>query len=69
MVTVVLIGGFGIKYDALYHQPRCGPRVLDRHVENARTAALAKKTGRTKSCYAREAIVEYIDDLEYLYLA
>ena len=43
--------------------------MLDRHVENARTAALAKKTGRTKSCYAREAIVEYIEDLEDLYLA
>jgi len=35
----------------------------------ARLEALAKKTGRTKSFYAREAIVEYIDDLEDLYLA
>ena len=35
----------------------------------ARLEALAKKTGRTKSYYAREAIVEYIDDLEDLYLA
>lgn len=35
----------------------------------ARLDALAKKTGRTKSFYAREAIVEYIDDLEDLYLA
>jgi RHH-type transcriptional regulator, rel operon repressor / antitoxin RelB len=35
----------------------------------ARLDALAKKTGRTKSQYAREAIVEYIDDLEDLYLA
>lgn len=35
----------------------------------ARLDALAKKTGRTKSHYAREAIVEYIDDLEDLYLA
>src|SRR5437667_52920 len=34
-----------------------------------RLDALAKKTGRTKSFYAREAIVEYIDDLEDLYLA
>ena len=31
--------------------------------------ALARKTGRTKSHYAREAIIEYIDDLEDLYLA
>lgn len=30
---------------------------------------LAKKTGRTKSFYARQAIVEYIDDLEDLALA
>lgn len=35
----------------------------------ARLDALSKKTGRTKSHYAREAIVEYIDDLEDLYLA
>ena len=35
----------------------------------ARLDALAKKTGRTKSQYAREAIVEYIDDLEDTYLA
>jgi len=35
----------------------------------ARLDALARKTGRTKSYYAREAIVEYIDDLEDLYLA
>jgi RHH-type rel operon transcriptional repressor/antitoxin RelB len=35
----------------------------------ARLDALAKKTGRTKSFYAREAITEYIDDLEDLYLA
>ena len=30
---------------------------------------LAKKTGRTKSFYAREAILEYLDDLEDIYLA
>lgn len=35
----------------------------------ARLDALARKTGRTKSYYAREAISEYIDDLEDLYLA
>ena len=35
----------------------------------ARLDALARKTGRTKSYYAREAIVEFIDDLEDLYLA
>lgn len=34
-----------------------------------RLADLAKKTGRTKSFYAREAIVEHLDDLEDIYLA
>lgn len=30
---------------------------------------LAKKTGRTKSFYAREAILEHLHDLEDYYLA
>ena len=30
---------------------------------------LAKATGRTKTFYAREAILEYLDELEDLYLA
>ena len=30
---------------------------------------LARETGRTKTALAREAIVEYIDDLEDYYLA
>jgi RHH-type rel operon transcriptional repressor/antitoxin RelB len=30
---------------------------------------LAKRTGRTKSYYAREAILEHLDDLEDTYLA
>ena len=34
-----------------------------------RLSALAKATGRTKSFYAREAILEHLDDLEDLYLA
>lgn len=33
-----------------------------------RLVALAKRTGRTKSYYARRAIVEYLDDLEDYYL-
>jgi len=33
-----------------------------------RLANLAKKTGRTKTFYAREAIVEHLGDLEDLYL-
>lgn len=35
----------------------------------SRLEALAKKTGRTKSYYVREAILEHIGDLEDLYLA
>ena len=34
-----------------------------------RLEALAKKTGRTKSFYAREAIIEKLADLELAYLA
>jgi RHH-type rel operon transcriptional repressor/antitoxin RelB len=37
-------------------------------IEN-RLEALSKATGRTKTYYAREAILEYLDDLEDLYLA
>ena len=35
----------------------------------ARLERLAKRTGRTKTYYAREALLEYIDDMEDLYLA
>lgn len=35
----------------------------------ARLNALAAETGRTKTALAREAILEYIDDLEDYYLA
>lgn len=34
-----------------------------------RLEALAKKTGRSKTYYAREAIQEYLEDLEDYYLA
>ncbi len=34
-----------------------------------RLEALAKATGRTKTFYAREAILEHIEDLEDIYLA
>jgi RHH-type rel operon transcriptional repressor/antitoxin RelB len=34
-----------------------------------RLAALAKKTGRTKSFYAREAILRHIEDIEDYHLA
>lgn len=35
----------------------------------ARLERLAKRTGRTKTYYAREAILEHIEDMEDLYLA
>jgi RHH-type transcriptional regulator, rel operon repressor / antitoxin RelB len=34
-----------------------------------RLEKLARRTGRTKSYYVREAILEHLDDLEDLYLA
>jgi RHH-type transcriptional regulator, rel operon repressor / antitoxin RelB len=34
-----------------------------------RLSSLAKRTGRTKTYYAREAILQYMDDLEDTYLA
>lgn len=40
------------------------PSDLEDRLEN-----LAKVTGRTKTFYAREAIVAHLDDLEDLYLA
>ena len=41
---------------------------LPAEVEN-RLEALARATGRTKTFYAREAILEHLADLEDLYLA
>lgn len=39
------------------------------HEIEDRLDALAKKTGRTKTYYVREALVEYLADLEDHYLA
>lgn len=36
---------------------------------NDRLKDLADKTGRTKSFYAREAILKHLEDLEDIYLA
>ncbi|MCE0484023.1 MAG: TraY domain-containing protein [Methylacidiphilales bacterium] len=41
---------------------------LDPKIEE-RLSRLAKKTGRTKSYYAREAILEHLSELEDAYLA
>jgi RHH-type rel operon transcriptional repressor/antitoxin RelB len=35
----------------------------------ARLETLAKRTGRSKTFYARQAILEYLEDMEDLYLA
>lgn len=40
------------------------PKEIDERLE-----ALARRTGRTKSFYAREAILEHLEDLEDSYLA
>jgi RHH-type rel operon transcriptional repressor/antitoxin RelB len=41
---------------------------LDPEIEE-RLDQLAKKTGRTKTYYAREAILEHLEDMEDYYLA
>jgi RHH-type transcriptional regulator, rel operon repressor / antitoxin RelB len=41
---------------------------LPKDIED-RLEALARKTGRSKSYYVREAILEHLDDLEDYYLA
>jgi len=41
---------------------------LPEHVEK-RLAELAAKTGRTKTFYVREAILEHLDEIEDKYLA
>jgi RHH-type rel operon transcriptional repressor/antitoxin RelB len=41
---------------------------LPENVEQ-RLSALAQRTGRSKTFYAREAILEHLDDMEDLYLA
>ena len=40
---------------------------LDKDIED-RLTLLARKTGRTKTYYAREAILEHLQDLEDAYL-
>ncbi|OFW31980.1 MAG: CopG family transcriptional regulator [Acidobacteria bacterium RIFCSPLOWO2_12_FULL_60_22] len=40
------------------------PAAIEKRLER-----LAKRTGRTKTYYAREAILEHLDDLEDIYLA
>lgn len=40
------------------------PQSIERRLEK-----LARRTGRTKTYYAREAILKHLEDLEDLYLA
>lgn len=49
-------------------EPRVLAIRLPAEVES-RLDALAQATGRTKTFYVREAILEHLDDLEDLYLA
>ena len=39
------------------------------HSVEKRLEKLARRTGRTKSFYAREAILQHLEDLEDMYLA
>jgi RHH-type rel operon transcriptional repressor/antitoxin RelB len=41
---------------------------LPENIEN-RLDRMAKKTGRTKTFYVREAILEHLEDLEDIYMA
>jgi len=41
---------------------------LDPEIER-RLSLLAERTGRTKTFYAREAILEHLEDLEDIYMA
>ena len=41
---------------------------LPNDIEN-RLASLAKTTGRTKTFYAKEAIIKYLDEMEDSYIA
>ena len=41
---------------------------LDPEIEH-RLTVLAERTGRTKTFYAREAILEHLEDLEDIYMA
>lgn len=40
------------------------PQAIEKRLEK-----LARRTGRTKSFYARQAILQHLDELEDLYLA
>jgi RHH-type rel operon transcriptional repressor/antitoxin RelB len=40
------------------------PQSIEKRLEN-----LARRTGRTKTYYVREAILEHLEDIEDLYLA
>ena len=51
------------KYDPIMLAIRLTPNLEER------LATLAKKTGRTKTFYAREAIEQHLEDLEDYYLA
>jgi len=55
-------------YSAQQQEPKMLAIRLPADIES-RLEALAKATGRSKTFYAREAILEHLDDLEDVYLA
>lgn len=55
-------------YSTVTQEPKMLAIRLPVDIEN-RLEALAKATGRSKTFYAREAILEHLDDLEDVYLA
>jgi RHH-type rel operon transcriptional repressor/antitoxin RelB len=55
-------------YSLLKELPKMLAIRLPKDIED-RLEALARQTGRTKTYYARQAILEYLDDLEDYYLA
>ena len=57
-----------MRFVYLYSEVKMLAIRLPEDIEN-RLEALARKTGRSKTFYAREAILEHLDDLEDLYLA
>jgi RHH-type transcriptional regulator, rel operon repressor / antitoxin RelB len=65
------MGSFTGRFVPIYSYSKERPMLairLPADIEH-RLEALAVATGRTKTFYAREAIVEHMDDLEDIYLA
>lgn len=68
---MIFQGTFTTREGTLYLYSKELPMLAIRLPEDLerRLTALAEATGRTKTFYAREAIMEFMDDLEDIYLA